>query len=373
MFTDYPAAASVLPRVAVDPVLSDEQEAAMAKIDAFMADADRQLLVLHGCAGTGKTTLAAHAVRQYPEVGLHALTGKAAAVLRERTGVDASTIHSYFYKLRRAWRDEHGRQHLDFRPRHLHGTLQGHVVLVDECSMVPRSVGEQLLRTGVKVIAVGDPGQLPPIDEPQFFNTPDITLRAIHRQAAGSPILRQAMQVRRGVRYRADGDGFRVVHRTNLGMLAQTDAVLCHTNKTRRKLNRLCHRLGGHPTPWPEAGEPLVCLRNAPAYGIWNGGIYPAGAPVRPGDDMVCVRVDGAVVTIPNAAFVGEPPPADVSPPRSASVEFDYGYALTVHKAQGSEWPRVLLIDEYHRAEHWPQWTYTAITRAACSIVVVPR
>lgn len=363
--------ASTLPTVAADPSLTDEQEAAMAAIDDFMADPDCQQFVLHGLAGTGKTTLLAHVARQYNHTALCCLTGKAASVLRDKTGLSTTTIHSYFYELLEAKKDEHGRQRLTFAPRHTSDELTDDIVLVDECSMVPLSIGQQLRRTGAKVLAVGDPGQLPPVTEAGYFTDPDISLRTIHRQALDSPIIRQAMAVRQGRSYAADGDDFRLLRGAGEAELAWADVLLCWTNRTRHRLNATARRLAGHIAPHPEAGEPLLCLKNAPRYGVFNGGIYPAAAPYRPGDDAISVVVDGRPRKIPRATFAGIPPQFDTAV-FDVTTEFDYGYCLTVHKAQGSEWPRVLLVDEYHAPQHRREWLYTGLTRAARSIVVVP-
>lgn len=360
-----------LPPLATDVALTDEQEAAMAAIDDFMVDHRRQSFTLHGLAGTGKTTLLAHAARQYDHDALCCLTGKAGAVLREKIGLNTGTIHSYFYELLKAEKDEHGRQNSTFAPRHSGGELSGDVVFVDECSMVPASIGAQLMRCGAKVLAVGDPGQLPPVKEIGFFVRPDITLQTIHRQALDSPIIRQAMAVRQGHAYQPDCEDFQILRGAGEAERAWADVALCWTNRTRRRLNKIARRLAGHTAPHPEAGEPLLCLKNAPRYRVWNGGIYPAAAPCCPGDDVISVIAEGRAVIIPRATFAGMTPGFDDFT-FEATTEFDYGYCLTVHKAQGSEWPRVLLVDEYRAPQHRREWLYTGLTRAARSIVVVP-
>jgi len=349
-------------------MLTDEQVAVMAEVDAFMADQKRRLFTLFGLAGTGKTTLLAQVARQHRHDALCCLTGKAASVLRDKTGLETGTTHRYFYKLLKAETDEDGRKLLSFAPRHRQNELFGDVVLLDECSMVPRSVGAQLMRTGAKVLAVGDPGQLPPVKEPPFFTEPDATLQTIHRQALESPIIRQAMAVRSGRLYRTDGPDFQVASRPPEALLDEADVVLCWRNETRHKINRLCRRLAGHTAPWPEAGEPLLCLKNAPRHNVWNGGIYLAAADFRPGNDEIRLVVDDEVVAIDNVLFAGQDNGSIVEP----TTEFDFGYCLTVHKAQGSEWPRVLLLDEHQCQRHRREWLYTGITRAARSIVVVP-
>jgi exodeoxyribonuclease-5 len=355
--------------IAHSPMLTDEQQAVMADIDDFMADPHRQMFTLFGLAGTGKTTLLAHVAHQHRHDALCCPTGKAASVLRDKTGLQTGTVHSYFYKLLKAETSEDGRKLLTFVPRHARNELFRDVVLLDECSMVPHSIGAQLMHTGAKVLAVGDPGQLPPVKEPAFFTEPNALLRIIHRQALESPIIRQAIAVRHGKGYRADGPDFQVVPRATEALLAEVDVVLCQKNTTRSRLNQLCRRIAGRTAPWPEAGEPLLCLKNAPRYGVWNGGIYPAAAGFRPDDANISVVVDGDIITIPNVLFAGQKP--RFASIEATTTEFDFGYCLTVHKAQGSEWPRVLLIDEYSAKQHRREWLYTGLTRAARSIVVI--
>lgn len=154
-------------------------------------------------------------------------------------------------------------------------------------------------------------------------------------------------------------------------MLAAADVVLCWKNITRRRLNAVCRRLAGHLAPYPEAGEPLLCLKNAPRYRVYNGGIYPAAEAFQPGDASISVIADGRTVTIPNVLFAGQDPGFNDFA-LDATSEFDFGYCLTTHKAQGSEWPRVVLVDEYRPHQHRREWLYTGLTRAARAITVVP-
>jgi exodeoxyribonuclease-5 len=340
-----------LPPLASDVALTDEREAAMAEIDDFMANRRRQVFVLHGLAGTGKTTRLAHVAEQYRHDAVCCLTGKAASVLREKTALSTGTIHSYFYELLKAEKDEHGRQHLIFAPRQFGGVLSGDVVLVDECSMVPDSIGRQLMYTGAKVLAVGDAGQLPPVKEVGFFREANTALRTIHRQALESPISARSWRSGRA---------------KPTGRTAQNSG-----SRTRRHLNTVARNLAGRTAPHPEAGEPLLYLKNAPRYRVWNGGIYPGAALYQPGDDAISVAADGRTVTIPRAGFAGMAPGFDDFT-FEATTEFDDGYCLTVHKAQSSELPRVLPVDEYRAPQHRKEWLYTGLTRAAQSIVVVP-
>ena len=316
--------------------LTDEQETAMAAIDAFMVDPRRQTFNLHGLAGSGKTTVLRHVASQYKHAVLCSLTGKAASVLRRKSGLNACTLHSFFYRLIEAKKDKRGRDDLRFERHHETGALYGNLVLLDESSMIPDSIGQDLLNTGAKVIACGDPGQLPPVKGQQFFSRADITLTEIHRQALDSPIIRQAHAVRNGGSYANDGDCFRVAQDGTDDDLRNADAVLCWTNRTKDHLNGICRRLRGFWQPRPQPGEPLVCLKNAAQFGVFNGGVYTLLEPFMHGDTDMTLDVDGDPVTIPWVTFNGIP--SEVPEYAEATTAFDFGYAMTVHKSQGSEW-----------------------------------
>ena len=226
-------------------MLSQEQQAAAATIEAFLYESQSRVFVVHGLAGTGKSTLLAQIAHCHPEALVAAPTGKAASVLRQRFDLPARTIHSTFHRLKTETRDADGRRDLEFEPRRRDGSLAGRILLVDECSMVTAQLVEQLLRTGVRIVAFGDPGQLPPVSGEPGFPRADVMLRTIHRQALGSPIIRQAHRVRDGLDYQPDGDAFRVVPRGTVDDLRQADVVLCWRNVTRQFLNQHCRYVRG--------------------------------------------------------------------------------------------------------------------------------
>jgi exodeoxyribonuclease-5 len=352
--------------------LSDEQLTAVSHIRYFLADDSRQIFTLHGLAGTGKTTVLANIADRYEDVLLCTLTGKAASVLRKKTSLPAMTVHAAFYKLRGEERDKKGKIRPIFKEAHDVLELRNEVLLLDECSMISEKIAADILRTGVKVVACGDPGQLSPVDGVQFFNKPDFTISTIHRQALESPIIRQAHAIRSGANYGEDGENFRVCRPGQLSEQDKRDAdiVLCWTNKTRQAVNRHMREIRGFSMmPHPQVGEPVLCLKNAPDYGIFNGGLYDLLEPFYEGDTTIKLNVDGVAVEVPNVNFhglkSGLPNNTDVT------TYFDFGYALTVHKAQGSEWDKVILIDEYRRQEDRQKWLYTGITRAAEKITII--
>ena len=351
----------------------EQQQMANAIDDLIHGRRPGQTLVCHGVAGTGKTSVLCETAERNPDAILCAYTGKAASNLRRKSGLDAKTIHSLFYKLVEKEKDKKtGKTILHFERVHAEGALVGKVVLLDECSMVDTKTAYDLMVSGAKIVAVGDPGQLPPVHGAEYFNEPDITLTEIHRQALESPILRQAHNMRANGCYEADGEDFKVVKRISDKQLMEADTILCWRNATRHRLNAKLRSLHGCDMPYPMAGEPVLCLKNSHRYGIFNGNVYTLAEAFQPEDRSIILSIDGQSVEVPKVAFV-EPGGSldDYDDDRYHSV-FDYGYALTVHKAQGSEWDKVVLFDENNRHD-LRRWCYTAITRAAKSIIVQAR
>src|SRR5262249_14844533 len=155
---------------------------------------------------------------------------------------------------------------------------------------------DQLLATGARIIAFGDPGQLPPEDGQPGFPQADFTLTQIQGQAAGSPIIRQAHRVLAGNDYQPDGNGFQVVLKGDRTLLRWADAVRFSRSDMRRRINKLARRVicdgkvPGRPSTdgsfdpaseHPRSLEHVIVLRDAPHYGLWNGDTERLGADVR--------------------------------------------------------------------------------------------
>ena len=156
--------------------------------------------------------------------------------------------------------------------------------------------------------------------------------------------------------------------------------ILVGKNDTRHKCNRRHRELKKIESLTPKAGERLVCLKNDRAKNLFNGGTWTVekvrksnGAAVR----MVVAPEDAGDVKRTTEIKVhpyffegreGELTWDDIK----EFQQFTFGYALTVHKSQGSQWNNVVLIDESavfreDRRRH----LYTCITRAAEQITVV--
>jgi exodeoxyribonuclease-5 len=157
-----------------------------------------------------------------------------------------------------------------------------------------------------------------------------------------------------------------------VSMMLGADQILVGLNATRRKINAEVRRQLGRGGPLPEVGDKLVCLRNNPDEGLLNGQIWTvARARARAFLELELVGEEGerARCLVHRGPFEGKEAPLDPSSRRRAN-EFDFGYALTVHRAQGSSWDRVVLCDEWRGTDR-AKWLYTAITRAAESITIL--
>ncbi len=360
---------------------SPEQDDALKAVNRWLNKGESQVFRLFGYAGVGKTTLARHiADHAGGHVAFAAFTGKAAYVLREKGCEGATTIHSLIYRPTSAEEEEDGGP--VFTIRRDAPASDADLIVIDECSMVDEDLGRDLLSFGKPVLVLGDPAQLPPVKGGGFFTDtePDFMLTEIHRQAADNPIIRLSMDIREGRDF--DGEASEALtflsrQEIDAEAILEADQVLVGVNKTRRRFNERIRTLKGHDDPTPEAGEKLVCLRNNKKKGLLNGGIWtvtlrksPRGNKTR----MTVAPEDGGKqvsISVPRGFFLDGPESVPF-PQRRGADEFDYGYALTVHKAQGSQWDHVVLFDEsYAFREHRARWLYTAVTRAAERLTIV--
>jgi len=371
---------------------SPQQDAALKAVARWLKDGRPQIFRLFGYAGTGKTTLARHFAEHVDgQVQFAAFTGKAAQVLRSKGATNARTIHSLIYRPRgeEAVADETtGKTSVSptFSLNRQSPIARARLVVVDECSMVDEQLGRDLMSFGTPILVLGDPAQLPPISGGGFFteHEPDVLLTEIHRQARDNPIIRLALDVREGREFmKGDYGAAQVIGRegVNQDLVLAADQVLVGTNRTRRRYNARLRELKGFQGPLPMAGDKLVCLRNDPAKGLLNGSLWKvmtaSRETVKPGINLlVAPEVDEpdrsvAKIKLLKAAF--EDPDAEIGwQQKKRFDDFDYGYALTVHKAQGSQWDNVVLFDEsYAFRDTRERWLYTAITRAAERLTIV--
>jgi len=374
------------------PQFSPHQDAALKAVADWLKsnpghNGTPQVFRLFGYAGTGKTTLARHLADEADgEVKFAAFTGKAASVMRGKGCKGASTIHSLIYRARESGEEIPSFDLWDEAP-----ASKAELIVIDECSMVDAELGRDLLSFGVPVLVLGDPAQLPPIQSGNsgvgFFTEaePDAMLTEVHRQAIDDPIVRLSMDIRAGAYLEPGRYGdTEIVVKGNLDpqRVLDADQVLVGRNATRRAYNARLRERRGFSEALPEAGDKLVCLRNNRKKALFNGGLWTVKERGgRKGgktgimtmrllpDDETAAR--GVKVSVRPECFTGGIEQVDWAR-RKPYDEFDYGYVLTVHKAQGSQWDDVVLFDEsFAFPDARERWLYTGVTRAAKKLTVV--
>jgi len=404
---------------------SPQQDEALVRVKEWMDDPNAsQCFRLFGYAGTGKTTLAKHFAEGMSGLVLFgAFTGKAAYVMGKKGCLGARTIHSMIYKSRdkgdyqlrkyeeelKEIMEELGETEPDKktkmkiddltklikkegedlkRPyftlnRYESDVIEADLVIIDECSMVDETMGSDLLSFGKKVLVLGDPAQLPPVGGAGYFTenvTPDVMLTEVHRQARDSPIIEMATRTRNKEPVPLGKYGnCSVVEGVKFGPeeLFSYDQILVGTNKTRLASNRRYRKLSNIVDPYPVPGDRLVCLRNNHEEGLLNGAIFFTKEVHGMMDQKIHMDIipeDSEVhqeVVAHEHYFLGNGDKLEWYEKKDAQ-EFDYGYALTVHKSQGSQYDDVLVIDESQcfRQDKY-RWLYTAITRAAEKVTLV--
>lgn len=378
--------------------LTPEQKKIHDAIVVF-AEAGATYMTIGGYAGTGKSTVIAAAVRTIrakksaPRIVFCCFTGKAASVLRAKLVAagaiedpdECGTIHRLIYvpvvKEQKiiGWR--------------LGDSVDADLIIVDEASMVGDQIWKDLRSFEVPIIAVGDHGQLPPIgSEFSLMKNPDHRLEKIHRQAADNPIIKLSVMAREDGKIPYETFNPRVLKMRGteeeiVTRIGNVDDVLflAGFNTTRCRVNKLVRKRLKLPADRPVGGDRVVCLRNNRDAGIFNGMggvIRSIEAPV--GEKIATAEIlmeDGetCLTSIPLIQFGASQTLRELegySPKRfRRDLDlFDYGYCLTVHKAQGSEAENVVLFEERFSSmtdDDWRRWLYTGVTRAKSRLIVV--
>ncbi len=279
------------------------------------------------------------------------------------------------------------------------------LIVIDEASMVDTRIIEDIQQHGVRILAVGDHGQLPPVmGNGSLMANPILRLEKIHRQAEGSPIIRLSRVIREEQRMdRSLADGHRLMFGNALHVrrvFGETvasprleTAFLCWRNATRVHTNRTVREYLGFNGKPPQPGEPVICLRNYPP--VYNGmrGLVTEEATVpdekkwwrmrasiafpdegiEPVEYNVCRDQFHRSETFKSIEELGAKG-IDVDSMSEAGRLFDFGYALTVHKSQGSQFQHAVVIVDWrsnYADEQTRRLAYTAVTRAAERLTVL--
>lgn len=391
-----------------DFTLSPDQAEALEKFSAWLKlpakSHKRPWFSIHGLAGSGKTSIGLKLVEQHKgQIYAMAYSGKAAEVLR-RKGLPGKTIHSTIYlpATERNLEEEKLQEELRATPtlspekqRKIRNRLEAlnqpaftlrpqspfapnGIVVLDECSMCGPEEAEDLISFELPILVLGDPFQLAPIKGKGYFDhNPDFVLTHIHRQAAESPVIKLATMAREGRRppLGVYGDS-RVVSKNQItaAQLCAVDQVICGSNRKRIELNRLIRKHRGLIGEFPVKGDKIICLRNNYVTGVLNGQMFELAEDSGEENGKVSLPLtDGRRLFSHPECFTA---PDELKSwnyrDRKRAEEVDWGACITGHRAQGSEWPNTVVIQDMFKwnPEELNRWTYSALTRASNSVIL---
>ena len=385
--------------------LSHDQKFVLESLLSWIKDPKNGFITVGGYAGTGKTTITAILrtllKKQSPNlaVSFACFTGKASQVLKSKLveqksifkGDSIGTLHSLMYKPKV---DKNG-QIVGWKKV---SDIDSDLIIIDEASMITQDMWRDLCSYNVPIIAIGDHGQLPPVgDSYSLMDNPNLRLETIHRHAQDNPILKVATLARTTgkipfqdfsstVRKVARGteEAQEIVDKI-FGSLHESTLILCGRNATRVRLNQQIRARLDFSSDEPVVGEQVICLKNNYknlARPIYNGMIGKL-IKLSPSDKHwyeAEILFHGEEVPyigkISRYQFHKEKYLEAVKGIHYSEIgdRFDFGYALTVHKSQGSQAERVLLFEEpsaYWEDELWSRWLYTAVTRAVKELYII--
>ena len=399
--------------------LTSDQKKADSLIKDWYYNSTRQVFVLAGYAGTGKSTLLKYSITEtlglIPDqsVAFVTSTGKAATVLI-RQGISATTLHRLIYQsiTQETEIEVNGKkikiEKLSFKRReNIEKSIK--LIVLDEASMVSDDVMYDLLQFGVKMIICGDNAQLPPVEGLNtYLKEPDFTLRQIVRQQLDNPIIKLSQMAREGIYipYGRYGDSVSVLNKRfftgekRRHCLTTADQIICGINKTRTAINNEIRSMLNRG-PFPESGDKLICTLNNWEqfidsdfrFNLVNGIIGTVYNPFYDSStgigfmqfkvdflDELCpealpfdtgIFTDGRYIYKHGDYFASYDEDGEPSGAYTLN-RFEYGYCISCHKAQGSEFDNTVIFDEsYAFKEDRNRWLYTAITRTKKKLLLL--
>jgi len=290
-------------------------------------------------------------------------------------------------------------------------TLEFDLIFIDESSMVNKIIWDDLRKYNIPIIAVGDHGQLPPIgDDFNLMLNPQYVLTEVKRQSLENPLIKLSQEVRIGgeIPYGFYDKNCHNIFKLNwnttkcktifdkINFNTNDIIVLCGFNKTRVSINQMIRNKLNFHSVEPYAGERVICLKNNKYNKIMNGMIGSVLFLMYEDKDIynMSVLMDGIdniytgivhngcfntidYIKVTNEIFVDKYREYQEKVKNLGYDQldlFDFGYCISVHKSQGSEWKKVILFEE--RSHMWDdlfysRWLYTAITRAKEKLFVI--
>lgn len=377
--------------------LTNQQDIAVKGIKEWFLKGNVQDCSLVGYAGTGKTFLVNYIIKELgftvKEVAFAAYTGKASLVLKRRmTEFDCKTIHRLAYTLDP---DSKVPAFILKKKKDLKGIK---LIVIDEASMVTKSIYEDLLTFGIPILLIGDEGQLPAIGE--TFNVlanPNFRLTEIHRQAAGNPIIHLSMLAREGkaIKPGTYGNNVYVFEKGKMKPMQQeklyirADQIICGYNSTRNRINNKTRELLGFTSDLPQVGDKMICLKNSwdkviddmPLINGMTGFVEKVNFDVEKKGPIIrdAFTMDFRPDFSEKDYFKDLLLPQEDFTTEKLELEhfefpiferFDWGHCITAHKSQGSQYENLYIKNEILNRQSHHQWLYTAITRASENLIL---
>lgn len=389
-------------------ILTEEQQSLVQDCYNWFYNDTDLVFEFAGGPGTGKSFVLDFIIKYLGinrnNIAPMAYTGAAAVNMRTKGLLNAGTIHSWIYHTNISPRiDKSGnyimdeyfnrpKEGLDFIPKVELEDIK--LIIIDEAYMVPFEMKKDIEKFGIKIIACGDWNQLPPINSKPAY----LTNRNVHlltktmRQAENSNIVKLAYYVLNGfpISNGYYGDVL-VINEDELTdqMIMSSDVVICSKNSTREYYNNKIRELYGFHNKLPEYGERIICRSNN-KYEVVEG--------INLANGLI-----GTVTNFPDVSgFDGKTFSMSFKPDLLSSSfnikasykyfiashqqkealkydkylegeKFEFGYCITSHLSQGSQFDNVIVIEEPMVGNINNRLSYVAITRAKKQLIYVKK
>ena len=382
-------------------LLTKKQQMAIEEIKKWFKNKNKnkQFFSVGGYAGTGKTSIIKYIIEELKlkkeQVAVCSYSGKATLVLKRKGIENAKTIHQTIYNIK-TQKNENGETEIVFKKKR--SLSPAKLIIVDEASMIDESIHKDLIHYNIPILYIGDHYQLPPISGNfNVMENPDFKLEEILRQSENNPIIKIATDVRNNIEIPYfDSEFVKKIHYNDLNenIFMNADQLIAGTNDKRIKLNNFYREeILGIRGDMPKKNEKLVVLKNhycEPKI-LYNGeclyvgdsnySIYKNKAYYEKDfiDEMEMDSCEHSFLSngYCKGLFTLKEDKDNFNKHGDKIIHADFGYCLTAHKAQGSQWNNVVVFDDgfgkWKNDNTYSRWLYTSITRAKEKLVIVSK